>query len=55
MDADSQSVCCVRIYVFVRLYECLCLDVPCVGIWALYQAENSTIDNDYLWYVLCVL
>ena len=25
------------------------------GIWALYQAENSTIDYDYLWYVLCVL
>ena len=35
MDADSQSVCCfvcACIYVFVRLYECLCLDVPCVGI-----------------------
>ena len=25
------------------------------GIWALYHAENSTIDYDYLWYVLCVL
>ena len=24
-------------------------------IWALYHAENSTIDYDYLWFVLCVL